>query len=133
MKDGWRGSYVMPHLHKGSPYRGLVGGLLVVIGVALSLPSVAQERNAFSVCADPNYLPFSNRDREGFENRIAELLAAQLGLPVEYTWFPQRMGFIRNTLRAPDAEQGGYKCDVVMGVPHGYGPAMTTRTLSPTS
>jgi quinoprotein dehydrogenase-associated probable ABC transporter substrate-binding protein len=62
------------------------------------------------VCADPNNLPFSNLRGEGFENALAELVAGELGKTVTYTWFPQRRGFIRNTLRAK-------RCDVVMGVP----------------
>jgi quinoprotein dehydrogenase-associated probable ABC transporter substrate-binding protein/PQQ-dependent catabolism-associated CXXCW motif protein len=61
------------------------------------------------VCADPDNLPFSNQAGEGFENRIAELLAADLGLELEYTWYPDSMGFVRNTL-------GAYRCDVVIGV-----------------
>lgn len=86
----------------------------------------AAERTAFKVCADPHYLPWSNKQGEGFENRIASLLAGALALPVEYTWFPQRMGFIRNTLRAR-GDDGEYKCDVVMGLPTGYELAITTR------
>jgi len=67
------------------------------------------DRTAFRVCADPNNLPFSNQAREGFENRIAELLARDLGVPVTYTYYPDTIGFIRNTLNAG-------LCDVVMGV-----------------
>ena len=94
--------------------------------VALSGGAAAAERTAFKVCADPHYLPWSNQAGEGYENRIASLLAGALNLPVEYTWFPQRMGFIRNTLRArgPDGE---YKCDVVMGLPTGFELAITTK------
>ena len=94
--------------------------------VALSGGAAAAERTAFKVCADPHYLPWSNQAGEGYENRIASLLAGSLNLPVEYTWFPQRMGFIRNTLRArgPDGE---YKCDVVMGLPTGFELAITTK------
>ena len=89
-------------------------------------PCAAEDaRSAFKVCADPHYLPWSNEAGEGYENRIASLLAGELGLPVEYTWFPQRMGFIRNTLRAK-GEDGEYKCDVVMGLPAGYELAITT-------
>jgi mxaJ protein len=62
------------------------------------------------VCADPNNLPFSNRQGEGFENELAQLVARDLGKHVRYTWWPQRRGFIRNTLAAR-------RCDVVMGVP----------------
>ena len=61
------------------------------------------------VCADPNNLPFSNDRGEGFENEIADLLADRLGVSVSYTWYPDTMGFVRNTLRAG-------LCDVIMGV-----------------
>ena len=96
-----------------------------VAAIAASGGAAAAERTAFKVCADPYYLPWSNQAGEGYENRIASLLAGALNLPVEYTWFPQRMGFIRNTLRSrgPDGE---YKCDVVMGVPAGFELAITT-------
>lgn len=92
-----------------------------------SSPSfAASPRKAFRVCADPNNLPFSDNKREGFENKIAELFAKELGLPVEYTWYPQRMGFLRNTLRAR-LEGGGYRCDIVMGVPSNYHETATTK------
>ena len=107
------------------------GVLAVVLGSMLAAANVASHaqeatRTAFKICADPHYLPWSNRDGEGFENKIGELLAAKLGLPVAYTWFPQRMGFIRNTLRSEN-EAGEYKCDVVMGLPAGYELAVTTK------
>jgi mxaJ protein len=71
------------------------------------------------VCADPNNLPFSNQQLEGFENRIAELVASELQASVQYTWWAQRRGFIRNTLRAG-------ACDVVLGVPRHFELALTT-------
>jgi mxaJ protein len=70
-------------------------------------------KRVLRVCADPNNLPFSNSKREGFENRIAELVARDLGATVEYTWWAQRRGFIRNTLNAQS-------CDLVMGVPASF-------------
>ena len=79
------------------------------------------------VCADPNNLPFSNRAGEGFENKIAEVLAQEFGWTLEYTWFPQRMGFIRNTLRARDPGTNRFKCDLVIGVPAGFELASTTK------
>ena len=78
------------------------------------------DHKEFRVCADPNNLPFSNRKQEGFENKIAELLAHDFGSQVTYTWWPQRRGFIRNTLNAG-------VCDVVLGVPSGYDPTLTTQ------
>jgi len=64
------------------------------------------------VCADPNNLPFSNEKGEGFENKLAELLAAKLGKKLSYTFFPQATGFVRMTL-------GSHRCDVIMGYPQG--------------
>ena len=100
--------------------------LAALAAIAVSGSAASAERTAFKVCADPHYLPWSNEREEGYENRIASLLAEALGLPVEYTWFPQRMGFIRNTLRAR-GDDGEYKCDVVMGLPAGYELAITTK------
>ena len=74
---------------------------------------------ALRVCSDPNNLPFSNRQQEGFENRLAELIAAELGTRLEYTWMPQRRGFIRRTL-------GAGKCDLVLGVPADYDEVLTS-------
>jgi mxaJ protein len=72
------------------------------------------------VCADPNNLPFSDRTGAGFENKIAELLAADRGATLEYTWWAQRRGFVRNTLETS-------ACDVIIGVPTGVDMARTTR------
>nr|WP_245283741.1 substrate-binding domain-containing protein [Bradyrhizobium sp. URHD0069] len=82
--------------------------------------SVAAEPETLRVCADPNNLPFSNRAGEGFENRLAEMVAQKLGKAVSYTWWAQRRGFIRHTLKAGD-------CDLVMGVPAHYDLVETTR------
>jgi quinoprotein dehydrogenase-associated probable ABC transporter substrate-binding protein len=72
------------------------------------------------VCADPNNLPFSNDRLEGFENRLAALVAGALKARVEYTWWAQRRGFLRNTLNAG-------RCDVVMGLASGVELALVTR------
>lgn len=77
-------------------------------------------RAPLRVCSDPNNLPFSNAAGEGFENRIAELVARELGTRVEYTWWAQRRGFIRNTLRSGT-------CDVVIGAPSSLELVMPTR------
>ncbi len=65
---------------------------------------------ALRVCADPNNLPFSNEAREGFENRLAAMVARDLGAKLEYTWWSQRKSFIKNSLDAG-------RCDVLMGIP----------------
>jgi mxaJ protein len=81
---------------------------------------IARPADVLRVCADPNNLPFSNDKLQGFEDRIAQLLANDLKQKVEYTWWAQRRGFIRNTLRAG-------KCDVVLGVPAGFEQTLNTR------
>jgi len=78
-------------------------------------------RAPLRVCADPNNLPFSNAHRNGFENKIATLVARELGRPLEYFWLPQRRGFIRNSLNAG-------RCDVVIGVPAEYGLLQPTTS-----
>jgi quinoprotein dehydrogenase-associated probable ABC transporter substrate-binding protein len=84
-----------------------------------------EARHAFRPCVDPNNLPFSNASGEGFENRIAELFAKRLGLPVESYEYPQRMNFVRNTIRykLPDKD---YPCDILMGVPIGFDQVSVT-------
>ena len=93
----------------------------------LSLTTQAGDK-AFKVCADPNNPPQSVKDGSGYENKIAEAIAQDFGQPLEYYWFPQRLGFIRNTLKAKVEEDSkDYKCDVVMGVPTGFELAATTQ------
>jgi mxaJ protein len=84
------------------------------------LAAASADARSLRVCADPNNLPYSNERGEGFENRIAALLAADLGAEVEYTWWAQRRGFIRNTLKAG-------LCDLIAGVPSGMEMLATTR------
>lgn len=97
---------------------------VMAAGTALAQPAAGAAddppaRKALRVCQDPNNLPFSNVKGEGIENRIAELFGQSLGLPVTYYSFPQRMAFIRNTLRYKLPGQD-YPCDIVMGVPVGF-------------
>jgi quinoprotein dehydrogenase-associated probable ABC transporter substrate-binding protein len=87
---------------------------------AASAQTITRPTGVLRVCADPNNLPFSNNRLEGFENKLAELLAHDLGERVEYTWWAQRRGFFRNTLKAG-------MCDVVIGVPAGFEMALTTK------
>jgi quinoprotein dehydrogenase-associated probable ABC transporter substrate-binding protein len=102
--------------------------LLILAGTAVAAPAPEAEPPAlFKVCAPPYNLPMSEKDGSGYENRIAELFASQLGEQSTYTWFPQRMGFVRATLKNNDTEDGEYKCDVVMGVIENFELAATTQ------
>ena len=92
----------------------------VLIVLLLLLATACTETRVVRVCADPNNLPFSNQAGEGFENRIAELLANDRGARLQYTWWAQRRGFVRNTLQAG-------ACDVIIGVPTDFTLARTTR------
>ncbi|HWJ05712.1 MAG TPA: quinoprotein dehydrogenase-associated putative ABC transporter substrate-binding protein [Steroidobacteraceae bacterium] len=85
-----------------------------------SVGATPHDQAVLRVCADPNNLPFSDRAGHGFENALVQLLARDLGRRVEYTWWPQRRGFIRNTLNAG-------LCDVVAGLPVGFNLADLTR------
>ncbi len=78
-----------------------------------------------TVCQDPNNLPFSNAKGEGYENKIAELFAKKLGWELDYYSFPQRIGYIRNTLKFKLPGEN-FRCDLVMGVPYKYDQVATT-------
>jgi quinoprotein dehydrogenase-associated probable ABC transporter substrate-binding protein len=97
--------------------RGAAAGVLLALAVAGAAAAITPP---LRVCADPNNLPFSNARGEGFENRLAELIAGELGTRVEYTWWAQRRGFVRNTL-------GAGTCDVMLGVPAGWDAVLATR------
>lgn len=88
--------------------------------VLLLLLTLSLHAQPLRVCADPDNLPFSNEREQGFENRIAELIARDLGMKVTYYWWAQRRGFVRNTLNANH-------CDVIIGVPSSFEMALTTR------
>jgi quinoprotein dehydrogenase-associated probable ABC transporter substrate-binding protein len=101
----------------------IVVATLALVGAALPGVAGAQDAQAedsielvdphkLRACADPRDLPFSNEAGDGFENKIAELLAGKLGKSVAYTFYPDSTGFIRNTLNA-------YRCDVVLGIAQG--------------
>ncbi len=95
-------------------------GLLIALALMASRREPVAPLRELRVCADPNNLPFSNQRGEGFENRIASVIAADLGLAVRYTWWPQRRGFVRNTL-----DFG--RCDVILGVPASVDAVARTR------
>lgn len=104
--------------------------LLFAASAALIAAPVAAQQAAESVlrvCSDPDNMPLSNRSGEGFENRIAEELARDLNRHIEYTWFPQRMGFVRNTLKKRNETTLQFECDLIIGVPAGYELTATTK------
>lgn len=86
-----------------------------------------RDEKKFRVCADPLNPPYSSKKLDGFENKIASLFAKQLGQEVEYYWFPQRIGFVRNTLKSTIGDTQEFKCDVIMGVPSGFDFTATTK------
>ena len=96
-----------------------LAGILTVFLLS-SGATAADPGRELRVCADPDNLPFSNDRFEGFENKIAEVIASDLNATLRYTWHPQRRGFIRQTLKARE-------CDLVIGVPSGYELVLTTK------
>jgi mxaJ protein len=118
----------------GKLARGAAAALVLAAAATTTAASAAeppqsqpQPQPVLRVCQDPNNLPFSNTALEGFENKIAALLATELGWKIDYTWYPQRMGFIRNTLRAKEPDSDTFKCDLVTGVAAGFDMGATTR------
>ena len=105
--------------HRSNVAFALAVSLLLLLNGVMSQGFAAPQ--PLRVCADPNNLPFSNQQGEGFENALAQLVANALGRDsVEYTWRPQRRGFVRNTLKTG-------ACDVIMGVPSHYELAQPTH------
>ncbi|SMG59838.1 substrate-binding domain-containing protein [Paraburkholderia susongensis] len=92
-----------------------------------ALPNNDGADGVLRVCADPNNMPLSNNKGEGYENRIASQMASDFGYKLEYTYFPQRMGFVRHTLREKEEGSERYKCDLIIGVPKGYDMTSTTQ------
>jgi mxaJ protein len=99
---------------------GMTVRMICVVALGMVLISGTAAARELRVCADPNNLPFSNAQMEGFENKIVDLVARELNASVAYTWWPQRRGFIRNTLKAGD-------CDLVSGIPSGIEMLRPTR------
>ena len=99
------------------PIRGLTTACALLVslsaGVAQAQTSDLVSKTAFRVCADPGNYPMSTKEGTGYENKLAELIAGKLDLPVQYTWFPQATGFVRQTLNVK-------KCDVIMAYAQGH-------------
>jgi mxaJ protein len=105
------------------PRRAIVrkyGALVLVLLASCRATEAADARSVLTVAADPNNLPFSNEREEGFENKLATLIASELDANMNYVWQPQRRGFIGDTL-------GSARSDIVMSVPAGYSRCLTTQ------
>lgn len=117
---------------------GVVAGLVAaaVAGLVWVAPAMAQQGlgeaielvdpTTLRVCADPRNMPFSNEAGEGFENKLAELVAEKLGRGLSYTYFPLGVGFVRNTI-------GTYRCDLIMGYAQGDELVQNTNAYYRTS
>lgn len=102
-------------------HRGIIIAVAAVIGLALApLPLGAADRQQLRVCSDPDNMPFSNAAGEGFENKLATLVAGELRKRLVYTWAALDDSFVHDTLAA-------HRCDVIVGMPHGLGSVETTR------
>ena len=88
-------------------------GLAIVVTTAAGITGAAAGQ-VLRVCTDPDNLPFSNDKGEGFENKLAELIASKLDAKLEYTWFSEASGYVPNTI-------GRSACDLVMGYAQGTG------------
>jgi quinoprotein dehydrogenase-associated probable ABC transporter substrate-binding protein len=107
--------------HKLSSCRPIaIAGCVMLVAAISTAGSEEGSSNPFRVCADANNLPFSSKEGSGFEDKLAEIIAADLSRPLTYVWHPQRRAFIRNTLKAG-------MCDAVMGVPAELGTVTASR------
>lgn len=112
-----------------TPMKKFIAATLLAIAAVTAAASAADapkadlvNRKQLRVCSDPADLPFSNEKREGFENKIADVIADELKVPVNYTWFPKATGFIRMTLFAK-------KCDLVIGWGQGDDMVLNTNAI----
>jgi mxaJ protein len=96
---------------------------LAVVSALLCIPAGPAQADApkqLRVCGDPNNLPFSNEKLEGIENKIADVIAKDLGMTVAYTWWPHQRGLVKRVLNTR-------RCDVLLGIPRGYDPVLWTK------
>lgn len=103
--------------------QALLAGWLAVVTVLLcahASSARADEVKELRVCGDPNNLPFSNEKLEGIENKIADVIAKDLGMKVAYTWWPHQRGLVKRVLNVG-------RCDVMLGIPKGYDPVLWTK------
>jgi mxaJ protein len=91
-----------------------------LVGATVLLGTVSAQLPSLRICGDPDNLPFSNEKLEGFENKIASVIAADLGATPTYAWWPHQRGLVRNTIDAGT-------CDVIFGVPEGLDVVLWTK------
>src|SRR5690242_15218880 len=96
--------------------------LAVVLVLLCAVPGrvSADDAKQLKVCGDPNNLPFSNEKLQGLENKIADVIAKDLGMTVAYTWWPHQRGLVKRVLNTG-------RCDVMLGIPKGYDPVLWTK------
>jgi quinoprotein dehydrogenase-associated probable ABC transporter substrate-binding protein len=94
--------------------RAMMLGLIGLIFASALANAAPEGGGVLRVCADPDNMPFSNEKGEGFENKLAELMAQKLDSKIEYSWFPEATGYVPNTT-------GREACDLVMGYAQGTG------------
>lgn len=104
----------------------LLGAVLWALFAGAPAAAAGDQKPELKVCADPYMLPFSNQGQQGYENKIAQLFAKKLGWGLKYYFFPQRIGFIRNSLSSQNSD-GSYKCDLVISVPEHFELSATTK------
>ena len=112
----------MPAWAHENPIRVLICAAAACLWTAAAAAQTSDlvSNSALRVCADPANYPMSDKEGRGYENKLAELIASKLELPVQYTWYPMATGFIRNTLRAN-------QCDIVMGYAQGHEMVLNTN------
>ena len=116
-----------PRSKKSSSWIGVALALVAFAHAAIAEEEPFQKPRALKVCDDPNNLPFSNDKGEGFENKIAGILARDLGLSLEVFHYPQRINIVRNTIRYKLPNESEYRCDLLIGVPSDFTAVATTQ------
>jgi mxaJ protein len=99
--------------------RRWASGHATIVSLVLLGSAFASAATPLKVCADPDNLPFSNRKAQGFDNKIAAVLAQELGRNLQFVWQRAGRGFVRENLNKG-------VCDVLVGVPAQFRPVLTT-------
>jgi mxaJ protein len=103
-----------------SARRWLLSANVLLLVCCLTGASSGDQGESVRVCADPENLPYSNQELQGFENKIAEVIGQDLRASLSYFWWPAQMGMIRHTLQVD-------QCDVLISIPKGYDPVLWTK------